>query len=211
MFKHHAYCTFPDFRGISFGSVHYSILSRNGVSDIPGAIQGFIRLSTGGRAPHALPATRLHRLAEGLPGLGISPHNAGTFGYTSTVVSPLFLGQTAPHPIRIRFFNSHQFCLLWPLCLPHGDSSQCLSKPDSIFIPYTWEMEDCVAGRCLIFCSRCTTTPLRVQSSGPVFWLYPRLRPCNLYVEPLAKFSTGWAILGSHRSFSVERLCNTGS
>ena len=31
-------CTFPDFRGISFGSVHYSILSRNGASDKPGAI-----------------------------------------------------------------------------------------------------------------------------------------------------------------------------
>ena len=35
---HHAYCTFPDFRGISFGSVHYSILSRKGASDKPGAV-----------------------------------------------------------------------------------------------------------------------------------------------------------------------------
>ena len=43
VFKHHAYCTFPDFRGISFGSVHYSILSRNGASDKPGAIHyGFL-------------------------------------------------------------------------------------------------------------------------------------------------------------------------
>ena len=31
---------------------------------------GIIRLSTGKRTPHALPATRLHRPAEGLPGLG---------------------------------------------------------------------------------------------------------------------------------------------
>ena len=37
--SHHAYCTFPDFRGISFESVHYSILSRKGASDKPGAIQ----------------------------------------------------------------------------------------------------------------------------------------------------------------------------
>ncbi len=37
-------------------------------------------------------------------------------------------------------------------------------------------MEDCVAGRCLIFCSRRTTTPLRVQSSDFVIYMLSHLQ-----------------------------------
>ena len=37
--QHQPHGPFPDFRGITFVSVHYSILSRNGVSSKPGAVQ----------------------------------------------------------------------------------------------------------------------------------------------------------------------------
>ncbi len=39
MLQHQPHGPFPDFRGITFVSVHCSILSRNGVSGKPGAVQ----------------------------------------------------------------------------------------------------------------------------------------------------------------------------
>ena len=38
MLKDKAHCPFPDLRGIAFLIVHYSILSRNGVSGKSGAV-----------------------------------------------------------------------------------------------------------------------------------------------------------------------------
>ena len=38
MLQHQPHCSFPNFRGITFVSVHYSILSRNGVSGKSGAV-----------------------------------------------------------------------------------------------------------------------------------------------------------------------------
>ena len=39
MFYHHAYCPFPNLRGISIRFAHTPILSRVGVSGKPGAVQ----------------------------------------------------------------------------------------------------------------------------------------------------------------------------
>ena len=82
VFKHHAYCTFPDFRGISFGSVHYSILSRNGASDKPGAIQAEDEDEEQEQENRDL----AHLVAKGLPQPPVAPRGK----WQNTVQSMVF-------------------------------------------------------------------------------------------------------------------------
>ena len=107
-FKHHAYCTFPNFRGISFGSVHYSILSRNGASDKPGAIHRESRPA----AVRPVPSTMIPKGSGGALRQSLLP---------PTLLHPTTYNPTPENPNHVGTHSIEMAYKPWRLCLNEVD------------------------------------------------------------------------------------------